>query len=49
MLLDRIGKGTEDDSELGQLRLERRPHRHAVEDRVDGDPGEPLLLLQRDG
>ena len=37
----------EDDADFGQLRLERRRHRHAVEHRVDRDAREQLLLLER--
>ena len=39
MLLHRLGERAEDDAERRQLLLERRRHRHAVEDRVDGDAG----------
>ncbi len=32
---------------LGQLLLERGPHRHAIKHRVHRHPGQPLALLQR--
>ena len=48
MVLHRLGEGAEDDAQLGQLVLEGGRHRDAVEDGIDGDAGQPLLLVQRD-
>ena len=52
MLAQRLGNRTEDDAGLGQLLLEGRDHRHAVEYGIDGDPralhaGQQFLLFQR--
>ena len=48
MLLHRFAERTEDDAQFGQLVLERRGHGNAVEDRIDGDAGQPLLLVEGD-
>ncbi len=48
VLLDGLGDRQEDHPVLLELFLERRRHRHAVEHRVDGDTGQPLLFLKRD-
>ena len=46
VVLHRFGERAEDDADFGQLLLERRRHRHAVEHRVDRDAREQLLLLE---
>ena len=48
MVPDRLGHRAEDHSRLLELLLVGRRHRYAVEHRVDGNPRELLLLLQRD-
>src|SRR5450759_3989705 len=46
VLANGLGEGAEDDAHLGELLAERRRHRDAVEDRVDGHTGQPLALAQ---
>ena len=46
MVLHRFGERAEDDADLGQLRLEGRRHRNAVEHGVDRDAREQLLLIE---
>src|SRR4051812_44562058 len=48
MLAESLAERAEDDSVLRELRLHRRSDRHRIEDRVDGDAGEELLLVQWD-
>jgi hypothetical protein len=48
MLADRLGDRAEDDALLLELALEGGGDRDAVEDRIDRDPGQHLLLLERD-
>src|SRR5208283_4424727 len=47
MISNRVGKRAEDDPRLGELLLEGRRHRYAVEYRVDGDPREARAFVQR--
>ena len=47
VFLDRLGEGAEDHAGLGQLLLERRRYRHAVENGVDRDAGKARALVQR--
>jgi hypothetical protein len=47
MIVHGLGERAEDNAEFAELLLERRRDRHAVEHGVDGDPGEPLALAQR--
>ena len=47
MVLHRFGERAEDDAQLAELFLERGGHGDAVEDRVHGHAGEPLLLVER--
>ena len=47
VLLHRLRERAEDNAELPQLCPERRPDRHAVEDRVHRDPRQQLLFLER--
>ena len=44
--LEGLGDGAKDDADFPQLGLEGGGHGNAVEHGVDGDPGQPLLLLQ---
>ena len=48
MVLNGLGKGTENNPQLRQLLLERRRHRHAIEHRIDGDAGHEFLFFQGD-
>src|SRR5207245_644802 len=48
MLRHRLGERGEDDARLGELLLEGRGDRDAVEDGIHRDAREPLLLLERD-
>jgi len=48
MVLHRVGEGAEDHALLGELLLERRGDRDAVEDRVDRHTRQPLLLVEGD-
>ena len=48
MVLDGLREGTEDDADLGELRLERRRDGHRVHHGVHGDAGERGLLTERD-
>ena len=47
MLAQRLAERHEDDAELPQLLSHRCADRHRVEDRIDGDAGEHLLLVER--
>ena len=47
MILHCLGKRAEDHPVFGELRLESCGHRDAVEDRIHGDAGQHLLLIQR--
>src|ERR1039457_4779508 len=46
MLANRVAERAEDNPLLGQLLLERRPHRDAIKHRVHGHPGQTFPLLQ---
>src|SRR3990172_146686 len=48
VLFHRLREATKDDTELEELLLEGGRDRHAVEDGVDRNAGQPLLLLERD-
>ena len=45
--MNRFGKGTENDTFLGQLLLKGRADGNAIKDGIDGDAGQSLPLLQR--
>ena len=47
MLVNGLGNGAEDDARVGQRGAEGRGDRDAVEHGIHGDPGERLLLLDR--
>jgi hypothetical protein len=48
IVVHRLAERAEDDALLGQRGAKRRPDRHRVEDRVDGDAGQDLLFVERD-